>query len=154
MRPPYTVAVPRGTVDGSLYSPPWEVTMRLSLAALFLALTLAPGCDDLPTLHKEVHDGTHAKSHHNHAEADSFDVKHAQAMERYHEGDYDAFVPLQEEVVAAKGRDVDVYNLACGYALTGRTEEALDSLEVVAERSADLPMEKGSATTQDSTTST
>jgi thioredoxin-like negative regulator of GroEL len=124
--------------------------MRWSFAALFLSLAFAPGCDDLPEVVKEAH---HDRAHHDahaehdhdkHAEAAPDEVLKAQAMERYKTGDYVGFVPLQEELVAQTGSDVDTYNLACGYALTGQTTKALDALEAVAERSADLPVEKDS----------
>jgi len=112
--------------------------MRWSLVPLFLTLAFGSGCDVVPSVVKDAQHHAHAR----HAEANPVDVLRKQAMERYHEGDYAAFVPLQEEVVAQSGKDVDAYNLACGYALTGRTEEALDTLEALASRSADLPLDK------------
>jgi hypothetical protein len=56
-----------------------------------------------------------------------------QAMDYYSEGQYALFVQIMERVTAYSHNDKDVYNLACGYALVGRTEDALSQLEILAE---------------------
>jgi len=45
-----------------------------------------------------------------------------------------------ERVAEYSGNDVDVYNLACGYALNGQPDEALEKLEALVDRSVDYGM--------------
>jgi predicted Zn-dependent protease len=59
------------------------------------------------------------------------------AMELYSEGRHEAFVQIMEEVAQYSNNDVDIYNLACGYALVGRAEDALAQLERLAQRGSD-----------------
>jgi tetratricopeptide (TPR) repeat protein len=59
------------------------------------------------------------------------------AMELYSEGRHAAFVQVMEEVAQYSNNDVDIYNLACGYALLGRKEDALAQLERLAQRGSD-----------------
>ena len=59
------------------------------------------------------------------------------AMGHYHQGRYDLFVSVLEPLVEHDVNDIDLYNLACGYALTGRREESLVLLQRLAERGSD-----------------
>lgn len=63
------------------------------------------------------------------------------AMEHYRAGRYDLFTQIMERVATYSRDDKDIYNLACGYALTGRPEEAIAQLRVLAERGADYGVE-------------
>jgi hypothetical protein len=60
------------------------------------------------------------------------------AMEQYHLDRHAAFVQIMEEVVQYSNNDKDIYNLACGYALVGRPEDALAQLERLAQRGSDF----------------
>lgn len=61
-----------------------------------------------------------------------------QAMEQYKEGRYEAFVHIMEPIATYSRNERDIYNLACGYALTGRRDEAIAQLQILAERGTDL----------------
>lgn len=65
----------------------------------------------------------------------------------YTSGDYPAYVRVMEQVAHYSGNNKDLYNLACGYALAGQREKALDQLAVLAERGADY----GAASDEDFT---
>src|SRR5262249_9572656 len=57
----------------------------------------------------------------------------AEAWSSYVHRDYGRFVVRMEAVRARAGTIKDLYNLACGYALTGQPDQALETLtEVVA----------------------
>ena len=61
------------------------------------------------------------------------------AMERYyHTERYAAYVEVMENVAKYSNSDVDLYNLACGYALNGQRDEAIATLERLAERGSDF----------------
>lgn len=61
------------------------------------------------------------------------------AMERYYDTErYAAFVEVMENVSKYSNSDVDLYNLACGYALNGQRDEAIATLERLAERGSDF----------------
>ncbi|MFH2036114.1 MAG: hypothetical protein ABIJ45_06900, partial [Candidatus Zixiibacteriota bacterium] len=65
-----------------------------------------------------------------------------QATDAYHKGDYNAF--LENMLEARKIRPNSpaiMYNLACGYSLTGQNEQALDMLEQIALRGIDFGVE-------------
>jgi len=62
------------------------------------------------------------------------------AWDHYRDGDYKAFVALMEQVAPKSQLDVDLYNLACGYALSGDKEKAIATLAIVADRGADYGM--------------
>ena len=62
------------------------------------------------------------------------------ALEAHRAGNYQLFADMMALVGRYSQQDVDVYNLACGYALTGRGEEALDLLEQLVDRGADFGM--------------
>jgi hypothetical protein len=61
----------------------------------------------------------------------------ARAMSLYEQERYAHFVEIMEELAPTSNNDVDIYNLACGYALVGRREDALAQLEQLAARGAD-----------------
>jgi len=60
------------------------------------------------------------------------------AMTQYEAGRYDLFTAIMEDVARYSKNDRDIYNLACGYARTGRAEDALAQLQILAERRADF----------------
>lgn len=76
------------------------------------------------------------------ATAVSTQTKRSQAWDHYQSGEYHAFTILMEGVAKQSNFDVDWYNLACGYALTGQKEKALDTLALVADRGADFGMQE------------
>ncbi|MEQ1504198.1 MAG: hypothetical protein ABMB14_18290 [Myxococcota bacterium] len=55
------------------------------------------------------------------------------AMEQYAAGQYAVFVQMMEPIAKYSHDDRDRYNLACGYALIGRRDDALAQLAVLAE---------------------
>ncbi len=59
------------------------------------------------------------------------------AMEAHEQGDFARFAAIMEEVAEYSGSDVDLYNLACAYALTQRPDEAIEALRRVVARGAD-----------------
>jgi hypothetical protein len=61
-----------------------------------------------------------------------------QAMAQHDAGRYDVFVQILESVASYSNNDRDLYNLACGYALTGRADEALAKLRILRDRGVDL----------------
>ncbi|MEZ4239767.1 MAG: hypothetical protein R3F59_27140 [Myxococcota bacterium] len=60
------------------------------------------------------------------------------AMAHYKAGNYATFVQIMERVAEYSNSDRDLYNLACGYALTNQLDQALGALERLADRGADF----------------
>lgn len=75
-----------------------------------------------------------------HAEADRrLEPVRDLAMERFYETEqYGPFVEVMENVARYSNSDLDLYNLACGYALNGQGDEAIATLERLAERGTDF----------------
>lgn len=61
-------------------------------------------------------------------------VSRVDAWSHYEAGDHAAFTAALEELTAEDPRPKDVYNLACGYALTGRPDEAMERLTWLVDR--------------------
>ena len=62
----------------------------------------------------------------------------ARALEAYQQGDMERFVSLQEQALQADpGSTITRYNLACGYARTGRRDRALAELRTLLEAGVD-----------------
>lgn len=59
------------------------------------------------------------------------------AMEQYRADRFGVFVRIMESVVRFSRDDVDLYNLACGYALNGQADEAIAALERLAAQGSD-----------------
>lgn len=60
----------------------------------------------------------------------------AMAMGHYEAREYDKFVTIMEKIAQYSANETDLYNLACGYALAGRHDEAIATLSLVADRGA------------------
>lgn len=61
----------------------------------------------------------------------------ADAITAYLAKDYAAFIDKTQAALNAEDSNVDLYNLACGYALLGNKEAALDALRALHERGVD-----------------
>jgi hypothetical protein len=104
--------------------------MRPVPAWLFV-LALTSGCGFLLEPARACgHDHAHGSGAH------TIDAVRSDAMSRYEAEDYAVFVNLMEAVAEHSGDDVDDYNLACGYALSGQPDRALGKLAELVERGA------------------
>jgi hypothetical protein len=109
------------------------------LSAAVLAGALLAGCGLGGAPSARASERAHASGEHASGEH-TIDAVRSDAMERYEAGDYAVFVDLMEAVAENSGSDVDDYNLACGYALAGQQQQALEKLRFLVARGSTFDM--------------